>query len=69
MCGFCEKGKVPSLKSDNMNLEIYLNDNYLVVETHDGNDIYDSDVEINFCPVCGRQLKETLVNEEQLLGC
>ena len=68
MCRFCENGKVPNLKSENMNVEVYLNDNQLIIETYGYDTNMDSDVEINYCPVCGRQLKETLIDEKILLG-
>ena len=70
MCNFCEKGKVPNLKSGKINLEVYLEGCHLIIETYDSEDKYNTVAEINYCPVCGRALRprERILSEKELIG-
>ncbi len=53
MCEFCEEEKVIE---GNFNFEI-INKKYLIAWVQTGNyDRNHGDIEINFCPMCGRKL-------------
>lgn len=70
MCNFCNKEKLPSLKRGKINLDVYLDGYHLMVETYDSEYKYSTMAEINYCPVCGKELREKdkLLNERDLIG-
>lgn len=68
MCRFCDKNTMRSLNNidDSVcSVDIYMNKNLdLVIENEEINEIF----EFNFCPVCGKKLRENSIGDEVLLN-
>lgn len=65
MCKFCDKESMRSLKSLNevCSIDVYMNKYFdLVIENMELDEVF----ELNFCPVCGRKLRKTLIEDKVL---
>ena len=56
-CGYCDNNGELDLLKDNR-LDVYVIDSEIRVSYDDRHEHYSANFRINFCPMCGRELKE-----------